>query len=88
MSLASHSGPGLYIPGTYRAREGHRAARLADYLPSGLNSRPVGVKNRSRSVTNVVMEVVVPVGASRGIASGRGRASEWAHLDVSREHPV
>ena len=56
--------------------------------PSGLISRMAGTVEGSRSVTGVFTEVVVPAGAARGTASGRGGDLGWARLDVNRKDPV
>ena len=56
--------------------------------PSGLISRPMGIADGSRSGTGVFTEVVLPVGAARGIASGRGRGSGWARLHFNQTDPV
>ncbi len=61
----------------------HQIGRL---WPSGLISRPAGIEGGSRSAPGAFADVVVHVGAVRGIA--RGRASGWALLDVNREIPM
>ena len=56
--------------------------------PSRLISRLVGIAYGSRSVTDVFTEVVMPIGAARGIANGRGGGSGWARMHVNRTDPV
>ena len=56
--------------------------------PSGLISRPAGIVVVSCSGTDVFKEVALPAGATLGTASGVGRGSGWARLDVNRVDPV
>ena len=68
-------------------RQKYPLSRQVGWLsPSGLISRSVGIEGGSRSATSAFAEVVVPAGATRGIASGW--ASGWALLDDNREDPV
>jgi hypothetical protein len=56
--------------------------------PSGLISRPAVISVGTPSGTDVFTEVVLLAGASFGTASGSGRGSRWARLNVNRKDPV
>jgi len=56
--------------------------------PPDLIYRLAGIVVGSRSRTYVSKEVVLPAGATLGTASGSGRGSGWASLDVNREDSV
>jgi hypothetical protein len=56
--------------------------------PSGFISHRAGISVRSSSVIGAFTEVELPAGAYRGTASGVGRDTGWARLDVNQSDPV
>jgi len=88
IGCGSPGGTQALSSGAERRGAGKYSRPIGQLWPSGLISHRVGIAEGPHSVIGAYTEVVLPAGASLGTASGVGRDTGWAHLDVNRMDPV